>query len=629
MAINIYKEPKKFNQVRQTIPFLVGSTLFTTIPNFDPIERSFKYVFEIKTMRADGTFKTFAKVAIPPRPDNLLGFFDASAIVKSAITYDLGTHIATTAQPSPKSIVQFMVICTERFLDNSGNFTTGTVELIGQYYAIDMGVNEPIETYLMDYNIQASPLHHHFLATTDLKVYANEPFSFSWLVEPKESGNLLSYTSGDYGSFDTGAIGDYTDVIPAIATQSLAVSTTLAQNGRSLNVLTKPNAVTNTTTQAALFTIGNLVLEDNASYTFKIYVRTPLPYVQPLSNIYSFEAIATGLKIAGTTTTVKPINLAGFSWQELTCVFQTNAAVAAVNILVRMNLPGGGNSLQLALNNKNIYFDNATLFQKLTTTDVLSSGQIIVDDGLPTVQTWNIPAPYFTTNLLPVTTYADGRFDAPVGPYSGILSAVTGAQDTATGFYKNSAGNIGQHFRLKLRDNTNATIGLTEKVYQDLDGCDRYTPIKLKWKNSLGGWDFMTFTKVSSAVTNIERENYKRSRGQITTATSSFNYVESDNDRGYKSLNIKLQDTFSIASDWIENTTAKWLQDLYTSDEVYILNPEVFQKFVVNSPFDTEYPVFVKQTDVEYQTNAGDRKLINVIIDVTPAVRFEENTQNG
>jgi len=623
--ITIYKEPKKFNQVRQTIPFLVGSNIFSTIPNFDPIERSFKYVFEIKTMRADGTYKTYAKVAIPPRPDNLLGFFDASAIIKSAITYDLGTHIATTAQPCPKSIVQFMVICTERFLDTNGNYTTATSELIGQYYAIDMGVNESINEYLMDYNVQASPLHHHFLATTDLRVYANEPFSFSWLVEPKESGNMLDFASCDYGSFDNGVIGDYTNLSASTFTQSLALATSLAQSGRSLNVLTKPTAFTTSTTSASLFTINNLILEDNASYTFKIYVRTPTSYI-PNNNAWNLEAIAAGIKIAGTTTTVKNVWLAGIGWQELTCAFQTNANVASVTLNVRINM--GGGTTNLALNNKNFYFDSANLFQKLSTTDVLSSGQIIVDDGLPTVQTWNIPFTYFTTNLLPVTTFADGRFDTPVGPYSGILTGVVGAQDVATGFYKNSAGQIGQHFRLKLRDNTNATIGLTEKVYQDLDDCNKYTPIKLKWKNSLGGWDFMTFTKVSSAVTNIERENYKRSRGQIAASGTGYNYLESDNDRGYKSLNIKLKDTFSIASDWIEKDTAKWLQDLYTSDEVYILNPEVFQKFVVNSPFDTEYPVFVQQTDVEYQSNAGDRRLVNVIIDVTPAVRFEENTTN-
>lgn len=628
MAITINKEPNKFNQARQTIPFLVLSDVFSTIPNFDPIEKSFKYLFEVKTMRTDGSFRTYAKVAIPPRPQDLLGFFDASAIIRSALSYDLGTHIATTAKPCPKSIVEFMVICSERYLDANNNYVTGQVELIGQYYAIDAGVNESISQYLMDYQINASPLHHHFLCTTDLKVYRNEPFSFSWLVDPKESGDILSFIDGDFGSFDNGLLAEYTNIFvqTPFAAQSGALTNTLAQSGRSLRILTKMNAFITTSTLGLLFNFNNLVLEDNSSYTFRIYVRTPSIYVPSNAGV-NIEALPAGTKVSQIVSTVKPsIFNAGLGWQEVSVMFTTNASVATTSISIRLN--GLGNNTMGPLNNKNFHFDNATLFKKLQTTDVLASGQILVDDGLATSAVYNIPAAYFTTNLLPVTQYSDGRFDAPVGPYSGILTSVANAQDANTGFYKNSAGNIGSYFRLRLRDNTNATIGQTERVYQDLTDCTRYTPIRIKWKNSLGGWDFFTFTKVSTAVTNIERENYKRSRGQITPFQGSYNYVENDNDRGYKTLNIKTIDTFSIASDWIENETAKWLQDLYISDEVYILNPEVFQKFVVNSPFDTEYPVFVQQTDIEYQNNSAERKLINVILDVTPAVRFEENTTN-
>jgi hypothetical protein len=146
----------------------------------------------------------------------------------------------------------------------------------------------------------------------------------------------------------------------------------------------------------------------------------------------------------------------------------------------------------------------------------------------------------------------------------------------------------------------------------------------LKWKNQLGGWDYYTFTMVSKAKTNIERENFKRSRGTI----SSTSYKELATDRGYQSLNIKLVDTYTVISDWVEDGTAKWMLDLFTSDEVYILNPEPFQKYVTTTEFDMEYPVFVQQQDVEFMNNSIEAKLKNFVVEITPAIRFEQNTTN-
>lgn len=81
MPLTVYQQPNKFNQVRQTIPFLVYSTLFDTV-GFDAIERSFKYLFEVRTLRSDGVYRTFSTVAIPPRPSDLLGFLTHQRLLK-------------------------------------------------------------------------------------------------------------------------------------------------------------------------------------------------------------------------------------------------------------------------------------------------------------------------------------------------------------------------------------------------------------------------------------------------------------------------------------------------------------------------------------------------------------------
>lgn len=83
-----------------------------------------------------------------------------------------------------------------------------------------------------------------------------------------------------------------------------------------------------------------------------------------------------------------------------------------------------------------------------------------------------------------------------------------------------------------------------------------------------------------------------------------------------------------MTSDWITDQTAKFLQGLFVSDEIYLLNPEIFEDFVVDDPFDIEYPVFLNDTDIEYKTNSPEKKLVNITINVTPGNRFGDATTN-
>ena len=222
-----------------------------------------------------------------------------------------------------------------------------------------------------------------------------------------------------------------------------------------------------------------------------------------------------------------------------------------------------------------------------------------------------------------------GRIDTPVGPYNNIL-ADPAKQDVNTGFYLDDNSNIGKYFNLELYDNTTQLIGRSSKIYQDQEDCSRYRKLRLKWKNKLGGWDFFDFELVSSASTNVERENFKITSGQVTPelVTGGYLYTEANSERGYKNLNIKLIDTFTMTSDWITDQTGKYLQGLFVSEEVYLLNPEIFEDFVVNDPYDIEYPVFLNDTDIEYKTNSPEKKLVNITINVTPGNRFGDATTN-
>jgi hypothetical protein len=633
MSLTVYKQPNQFNQVRQTIPFLVYSNLFDTV-GFDAIERSFKYLFEVRTLRSDGVYRTFSTVAIPPRPSDLLGLFDASALVKSAISYDLGTHLLNKAAPSPKSIVEFMVICTERYLDGNGNYISGNPLVIGSnYFAIDSGVNETLNQYIMDYNVIGSPLHHHFLlGGEDLKVYAQEPMSISWLLKPKIGGNVLTAANGNYGSFDKGIYP--TDFSTGLTVNSSVLSSYLSgtyaypSGGNSLQVNMKSNAFNSLSTNANIWSMVNIPVGSNATYIASYRVRTSTPlggFTQQL--LKRFTILPSGPKLNSIiTTTTQLIYSAGSDFVEVSVKFTTNNTNNPLTLQARViaSLP----SQLLVLNGKSIWYDFVQVYEVDPSNDTLASGRIVVNDGLNSEISHAIPGPYFS-NLLPIDKISKGRFDAPVGPYSNILADPT-KQDTNTGFYLDDNGDIGKYFQLELYDNTAQLIGRTSKIYQDQEDCSRFRKLRLKFKNKLGGWDFFDFELVSSASTNVERENFKITSGQVTPelVTGGYLYSEANSERGYKNLNIKLIDTFTMTSNWITDQTAKFLQGLFVSDEVYLLNPEIFEDFVVNDPYDIEYPVFLNDTDIEYKTNSPEKKLVNITINVTPGNRFGDATTN-
>ena len=638
MAVQTIETPNEFNYAKQTIPFLVKSTLIgpTGTGGIDPIERSFRFVFDVVVQISNGTYKTYSSVAIPPRPDNFFAFFDVAPLLLDAITFDLGTHKQTVASACPKSIVKFKVFCTERYLDTNGNFTSGTKTGLGEYYAIDGAGNEGISPYLIDSVSSKKPLHYHQLIDTkELKVAQKEPLTLSWLSRNDLGANELEYIHGNFGTFSniatvgtastSNVMNAYTGITKNALTTLFAGATTTPPSLRTVM-----NGVTGTGTSIMVIKFTNLDLSANTSYKFTIagkILTPPYPGATPTSvtaqNI-SFRPVVTGTNftaVAGVNVTMAqaasgPAN----SWNAAYVQFATNSSFTSGDITaieIQFQTTNGTTFPLGQMNGVNVSFTSASLYEVSTSgTPFVKDVQVITDDN--TVYT--MPSGY-TANIIPLNDTPQSRFDTPVGPYKQYHPT---GQDATTGFWLNTGAVPANWFQVRVRNSAGTVIGLSEKIYQQLDNCEKYEKFRLKWKNQIGGWDYFTFTKVSKAKTNIERENFKRSRGTI----SSTAYQELTSDRGYESLNIKLLDTYTIISDWVGDGTAKWMQDLFSSDEVYILNPEPFQKYVTTTEYDLEYPVFVQQNEVEYMNNSAEAKLKNFVIDITPAIRFEENTTN-
>ena len=623
MAIVTIEIPKEFNYAQQTIPFVVNSSLInaTTSTGIDPLESAFRYIFELEVLSAAGLYKTYANIAIPPRPDNFYGFIDVAPMILDALKFDLGTHLSDKAVPCPNSIIEFRLWCSERYLDNTGEFTTTGRKSLGWFTAIDAADNAPIEDYLIDSVALKKPLHHHDLCGPDLKVKSREPFTLSWLSKNDLGVNELEYIHGNYGNFNDALSlpGPFSSVytgIEADPTYGTIAASAAGIPGPSL-VATMNNLPAAGGTRRTIFKFKDVVLAPSQTYQLVYWVSSISSLAPIITNFLRLGTEITGSNFnvffANNVTVLSTWN----NWQQLAVWFQTTPSYSPGDIEFNVVALSTSSTVPLNfLNGKDFNLDSASLFETGLSVPYVSDVDIITDDG--TVHTM---PPAYVEDIVPLNSVDQSRFDTPVGPYGNYLPA---AQDPLSGFWTGIGGAVAKWYRVRVKNALNWTIGLSEKIYQDQTFCEIKDNFRLKWKNKLGGWDYFTFTKVSKARTSIERENFKRTRGIV----SSNGYSEATNNRGYQSLNIKLEDTYTVISDWVEDGTAKWLQDLFTSDEVYLLDPEPFQTSVTTTPFDLEWPVFVKQGEVEYQNNSIEAKLKNFIVEVTPAMRFEDPSTN-
>ncbi len=628
MAVVTIEQPNEFNYAKQTIPFLVRSSLVGVPGGIDPIEKAFRFVFDVLVQYSTGQYKTYASVAIPPRPDNYFAFFDAAPLVLDALTFDLATQKQTYASACPNSIVKFRVFCTERYLDTNGNFTSGSKTSLGEYYAIDGAGNEGISPYLLDNVTSKKPLHHHFLVDPEeLVVSENEPLTLSWLSKNDLGVNELEYIHGSYGTFDnsptvgTASTNNVLNVYSGITKNALTTILPAANvsYGGANSIKAKMTGITaGGNTNIMVFKFTGIDLSPSTSYQFRIWARIFPGQTVPASTAYSLSPAIVGTNFTAFAGTNQTISALQGGWLPITVQFATTTLFVTGDIEVQIRYVSNSSLSPLgSMNNVEIHYDSASMFEiNPSSATAIGDIQVVTDAG--TVYT--MPSGY-TANILPLNDTWQSRFDTPVGPYKIYYSA---GQDATTGFWLNSGGSVANWFQLRIRNTSGTVMGISEKIYQKSNNCDIYDKFRLKWKNSLGGWDYFTFTKVSKAKTSIERENFKRSRGLISATA----YQELSTDRGYQSLNIKLEDTYTVISDWIGDGTAKWMLDLFTSDEVYILNPEPFQRYVTTNEYDLEYPVFVQQTDVEFMNNSNEAKLKNYVIDITPAIRWDENTTN-
>ncbi len=117
-------------------------------------------------------------------------------------------------------------------------------------------------------------------------------------------------------------------------------------------------------------------------------------------------------------------------------------------------------------------------------------------------------------------------------------------------------------------DDLGVAISDTYSFYRQVDCGKGYENIRLTWLNKFGTWDYYNFNKKSVRGLSSDRKSYK----QISGVWNEDKYRQVDHLGGQKTFHTNIKESITINTDFITETEAQWLEELFISNDVYILN---------------------------------------------------------
>tara|TARA_R110000765_G_scaffold752_2_gene1850 strand:- start:828 stop:2270 length:1443 start_codon:yes stop_codon:yes gene_type:complete len=123
------------------------------------------------------------------------------------------------------------------------------------------------------------------------------------------------------------------------------------------------------------------------------------------------------------------------------------------------------------------------------------------------------------------------------------------------------------YYTVKAKDIGNNVISDTYNFYKQEEDCKEFETIRLTWLNKFGVWDYYNFTKKSVRTFNTKRKSYT----QITGTWNESKFRINGHTGGKKTYNSSISETIKLNTDYITEAEAIWLEELFISNDVYIL----------------------------------------------------------
>jgi hypothetical protein len=189
----------------------------------------------------------------------------------------------------------------------------------------------------------------------------------------------------------------------------------------------------------------------------------------------------------------------------------------------------------------------------------------------------------------------------PSGPWNlnnSVYSYVTGP----TGYTQMIDTNNDLSYILVTSSGNTFHFNSLFKQYNIDQRCGKYTTVRLQFINRLGGFDYCNFDMISrKTINNIVRNEYKKNL--------AYNYSVGDRERTV--INIDSNYLYSVNSNWMSDTESAWMEELVTSPEVYIINPDGSSRPVVVQQNSLEILKSINQKMIQYSFDLASSYQIN------------------
>jgi hypothetical protein len=128
-----------------------------------------------------------------------------------------------------------------------------------------------------------------------------------------------------------------------------------------------------------------------------------------------------------------------------------------------------------------------------------------------------------------------------------------------------------------------------------------YDGVRFAYKNSYGVWDYYNFSLAETTVANVQRQEYKQSFVDFSNTDNSVDYSKSR--RGRNNYYNAVDKQHTANSDYLTQTDADNLRELFFSTDVYVQEGTTF------------LPVVINNAEVTEKTNPRSQKLFRYTVE--------------
>jgi hypothetical protein len=130
-----------------------------------------------------------------------------------------------------------------------------------------------------------------------------------------------------------------------------------------------------------------------------------------------------------------------------------------------------------------------------------------------------------------------------------------------------------------------------------VDNCsEQFGQLQLMFRNRYGSYDYYRFFRGKSEALSIERQTYQ----QYNQTWGQDNILKTTYSRGLTNFALNITEFHTINSGFISQSDMVYLQELYTSDDVYEIKPD-----------GTLFPINITNEEFIIK-NKGEKQLVNL-----------------